>query len=84
MKLGYCKDCKYWEKVSITTPEGTTSHHECQGVEMTLGVSDSVSDNEFAVLNHGDLSSVGLRTGPMFGCIHFTQKVDAGSAGKMR
>ena len=67
----YCKDCKYWEN---HTDMWKKSWNTCEAVNW-VDRDEKIGENEFAVYadcsdDHG--LNVGLKTGPMFGCIKFT------------
>lgn len=71
--MGNCKDCKYWARYELF--EGVM-WRECE--YPTYGyLKDNVEDNDFAlyveVLDDSGLT-LGMKTGPMFGCLKFTPK----------
>lgn len=75
VKVGNCKDCKYWETYgnSFYYP---TEWKECDRPDRVMRY-DPTKDDEVALyadaLDDSGLTA-GLKTGPMFGCVHFTAK----------
>jgi hypothetical protein len=69
----YCKDCKFWK---AHTDQWRDSWTECDQVGGSSR-EGTLSDDDFAIYADADDNSgleVGLKTGPMFGCIKFVGK----------
>ncbi len=72
--MGHCKDCKYWEAHF----DGRKTWHTCEGADCAT-YDQKIFDDSFAIYAEAlDDSGLqyGLKTGPMFGCIKFEQKVE--------
>lgn len=67
---GNCKDCQYWRH---HVDGYGAAWNECEGVDST-GLEDPVLNADFAIYAEAHDTSglqVGLKTGPMFGCVQF-------------
>jgi len=60
---GYCKDCKYWNKL-----DKTCSNTEWLDIEDCVMACYSNNEDDEPGLYEG------MRVGPLFGCIHFEEK----------
>ena len=71
--MGHCKDCRHWNKDSFS----------CETVEWMDDYADSNTspgeyDFKLAVVYDDDQGlSVGLKTGPMFGCVQYQHNTSA-------
>ena len=72
--IGHCKDCKSWGEINLMFKG---SWNECTAADQ-LDRSVTLPENGLAVYaeildDHG--LETGLRTGPMFGCVKFQQRL---------
>ena len=68
--MGHCKDCKYWESHSDMFNKSWMTCEAPNWVERDTKIGDA----DFAIFADASDDSgltVGLKTGPMFGCIKF-------------